>query len=241
MSRHKKNTTVICLSLNLDAGLNSLSHPLLSLPVFSLHPAAPTPLFLKWHEGCDGWSPRSSRLRPHRWGEIKVLCELLTVLPFLHTSGGDMGEEGERHGEGWRGSHLQPWHHRLITYHVSPAAPRQAQRDRSHLSSLRGSQYNLLCWSDIQRRAVELPNLILQMKTLLFLPSHVLVCHRRWGRGLGISDWAVIWKQHPVVSFLVYIKSACTSQLPAFVANDFPCWKTLKVPHSLQRGEKQRI
>lgn len=119
-------------------------------------------------------------------GEIKVPCEPLTVLPFFRTSGGDeWGEEekGEGGGVSWGGSHLQPWHHRLITYHVSPAAPRQARRDRSHLSSLRGSQYNLLCWSDIQRRGVELPNLILQMRTLLFLPSHVLVCRRRWGRG----------------------------------------------------------
>lgn len=54
-----------------------------------------------------------------------------------------------------KGSHLQPWHHCLIAYRVSPAAPRRAHRDRSHLSSLRGSQYNLPDGSDIQRREAQ--------------------------------------------------------------------------------------
>lgn len=69
-----------------------LPHPSLS---FSLHPAAPSPFFLKWHEGWDGWSPRSSRRRPHRWGEIKVLCEPLTVLPFSTQAEGMWGGVGE--------------------------------------------------------------------------------------------------------------------------------------------------
>lgn len=88
--------------------LRSLSHPpsgasslLQSESPFPLPPIPTLPhpthppffFFLKCHEGCDGWSPRSSRRRPHRWGEIKVLCELLTALPFFflspHSSGGD--------------------------------------------------------------------------------------------------------------------------------------------------------
>lgn len=183
--------TAACRPYNLKAAFFTPS--LSSLSFLSILPPLPLPplffFFLKWHEGWDGWSPRSSRLRPHRWGEIKVLCELLTVLPFSTQVEGTWGGGGG-------GSHLRPWHHRLITYHVSPAAPRQAQRDRFHLSSLRGSQYNLLCWSDIQRRGVELPNLILQMRTLSFLPSHVLVCRCNGGSGVGISDLAVIWKRH---------------------------------------------
>lgn len=146
-----------------------------------------------------------------RWLESKIIAPETTQMgrdksslwaahsaAILHTSRRDAGGGGGGGGgrEKGRGSHLRPWHHRLITYHVSPAAPRQAQRDRFHLSSLRGSQYNLLCWSDIQRRGVELPNLILQMRTLLFLPSHVLVCCSKRRGGVGISDLALIWKHH---------------------------------------------
>lgn len=147
-----------------------------------------------------------------RWLESKIIAPETTQMgrdksslwaahsaAILHTSRRDAGGGGGGGGGGrekGRGSHLRPWHHRLITYHVSPAAPRQAQRDRFHLSSLRGSQYNLLCWSDIQRRGVELPNLILQMRTLLFLPSHVLVCCSKRRGGVGISDLALIWKHH---------------------------------------------
>lgn len=109
---------------------------------------------------------------------------------ILHTDRWDVG----RMGRGWGGvstcgRDITALSH--IMYHLQLHV--QARRDRFHLSSLRGSQYNLLCWSDIQRRGVELPNLIFQMRTLLFLPSHVCV----WvGRRVGISDLAVIWKWH---------------------------------------------
>lgn len=98
--------------------------PFLSL--FSLHPAASPPLlsiFLKWHEGCDGCSPRSSRLRPHRWGEIKVLCELLTVLPFWKGSGG--GGEGGGGGEPPAAVTSPPYHISCITCSSASSPKRQ--------------------------------------------------------------------------------------------------------------------
>lgn len=55
------------------------------------HPHRTSP-FLKWHERWDGSSPRSSRLRPHRWGRDK---SSLTVLPFAHTQVQGRGERGE--------------------------------------------------------------------------------------------------------------------------------------------------
>lgn len=81
---------------SLPPPLSSLSFHLVPLP---LPPPSSLPsFFLKWHEGWDGWSPRSSRLRPHRWGEIKVLCELLTVLPFSTQVEGTWGREAKRGG-----------------------------------------------------------------------------------------------------------------------------------------------
>lgn len=98
----KTYQTAACLPWNSKAASHSLPpSPFPPLYIFSSSCCPPTPVFfflLKWHEGWDGLSPRSSRLRPHRWGEIKVLCEPLTVLPFYTQVEGTRGEEEEAGG-----------------------------------------------------------------------------------------------------------------------------------------------
>lgn len=127
------------------------------------------------------------RARDHTdGGGIKVLCELHTVLPFFHARDEeDEEEEEEREPPAAVTS-------RLITYHVSPAAPRRARRDRSHLSSLRGSQYNLPGGSDIQRRDAQLPKLICQMRTPFSAQSRPCVSLQN----VEITDLALIWGRH---------------------------------------------
>lgn len=98
----KTYQTAACLPWNSKAASHSLPPSPFPPSIYSHPPVAPPhPSFfflLKWHEGWDGWSPRSSRLRPHRWGEIKVLCEPLTVLPFYTQVEGTRGEEEEAGG-----------------------------------------------------------------------------------------------------------------------------------------------
>lgn len=96
----KTYQTAACLPWNSKAASHSL--PPLYIPILLLPPHPRLFFLLKWHEGWDGWSPRSSRLRPHRWGEIKVLCEPLTVLPFYTQVEGTRGEEDEEAGGGRR-------------------------------------------------------------------------------------------------------------------------------------------
>lgn len=98
---HKNISDSYSPALKLKSWITQPPRPpsLSSLYIFS----PPSPLlfffFLKWHEGWDGWSPRSSRLRPHRWGEIKVLCAPLTVLPFCTQVEGTWGVGGGDGGE----------------------------------------------------------------------------------------------------------------------------------------------
>lgn len=113
-NKSAKDASAAHLLSNLPQGLKSHIHPLLFLPPFSLHlssrasnphpfksEAPPLAFFLKWHEGCDGWSPRSSRPRPHRWGRDKSsLWAAHSAAIFPHKWRGRVGRGGEKGGAG---------------------------------------------------------------------------------------------------------------------------------------------
>jgi len=122
---HENISNSCALVLKLKSQITQPSSPPPFQTSFSLHPAAPSlffSFFLKWHEGWDGWSPRSSRLRPHRWGEIKVLCELQTVLPFYTEVEGTWGGGGRREGEATCGRDITTLSHIMshLQFHIKP-------------------------------------------------------------------------------------------------------------------------
>lgn len=170
------------------------SSSLPSLSIFLLEPPTPAPsnLNLPHPLFLNGMKVAMAGVQDHRaWdhtdgGEIKVPCEPLTVLPFFRTSGGDeWGEEekGEGGGVSWGGAtcsrDITALSH--IMYHLQLHVKPKETDLICHL----WEDLNIIYSADLTSRGeeLELPNLILQMRTLLFLPSHVLVCRRRWGRG----------------------------------------------------------
>lgn len=138
MSQHAaKQSCFITIKISHIHFFRSLNHPSfwsprpspvwitlpLRLPLCPIPSPHSHPLFLKCHEGCNGWSPRSSRRRPHRWGEIKVPWELLTALPFPRPT----QVEGEK-WEGWEPPAAVtslPYHKSCITCSSTSSLERQ--------------------------------------------------------------------------------------------------------------------
>lgn len=135
----KTYQTAACLPWNSKAASHSLPpSPFPPLYIFSSSCCPPHPVFfflLKWHEGWDGWSPRSSRLRPHRWGEIKVLCESLTVLPFYTQVEGRGGRRRRRRGEG-EGKREPPAAVTSPPYHISCITCSSTSSPKRQISSV---------------------------------------------------------------------------------------------------------